>query len=271
MSLGETMIELFAKDNAKIDRWHEQLIETNAAYKRSFVRLLSVELSKLQKTENGIYVMPSFMNDIKLAELEAQLPFMFEDAGMRRLLEDELKIYDKRFRSVDVVWNQSGLLDFKLGIDPVEIPEIAEYIRQTINAVDTGRQAAQADMIKTIGEYRNTIQRSEQISFNELTNKLISNSGVLPKYAGTVATTNLTAIDRTIRKAQGKKGGVITARYSGVLDSITRAFCARNVGKVETWDYWDSIQNDVSPNPPSIYGGGFNCRHQIFPYSEEWD
>lgn len=83
--------------------------------------------------------------------------------------------------------------------------------------------------------------------------------------AVTLVDTGLAGFDRAVMVQQASEAGVDWFLYDGPLDEITRPFCNARVGKKFTIAMLDAIENDTGPNPPSLYCGGWNCRHRLTP------
>jgi hypothetical protein len=81
--------------------------------------------------------------------------------------------------------------------------------------------------------------------------------------------TTVMGIDRLASTTQSTEAGFTLFLYDGPVDSLTRPFCMARVGKVMTLEELDSEDNDTGPNPPSVYCGGYNCRHRLVPKTEE--
>lgn len=77
--------------------------------------------------------------------------------------------------------------------------------------------------------------------------------------------TSLLAIDRAVSLAQAEAVDVEDWLYSGPEDQANRDFCREHVGKRHTSKQVAALQNDVGPQPASLYGGGWNCRHRWLP------
>lgn len=98
----------------------------------------------------------------------------------------------------------------------------------------------------------------------ELGSRLISN-------LETEMTTALQGFSRSVTQAKAKELGFELFEYMGPEDEITRDFCQDlldkdppiySEGEIETMDNGQGL-------PVSSYGGGYNCRHQWRPISEE--
>lgn len=80
--------------------------------------------------------------------------------------------------------------------------------------------------------------------------------------------TSTIAFSRAITQKKANDLGLTHYLYVGPNDKITRPFCKARVGKVFTWEEikkWDNGQG----LPATIYCGGYNCRHDLRPITEE--
>lgn len=87
--------------------------------------------------------------------------------------------------------------------------------------------------------------------------------------AATMLDTGLAAFDREVSGQVATEAGVEWFLYDGPVDDLTRPYCQERVGKRYTLDSLDAVPNDTGPNPPSRYGGGWNCRHRLVPLLDE--
>lgn len=80
--------------------------------------------------------------------------------------------------------------------------------------------------------------------------------------------TTISGIDRKATQAVAEDLGWEWFRYDGPVDDLTRAYCRARVGKVMTLAMLDARPNDTGPQPPSLYCGGWNCRHRLIPLDD---
>ncbi len=89
--------------------------------------------------------------------------------------------------------------------------------------------------------------------------------GVLGKSAARVASlvdTGVMAADRGVVMAQASESGFTWFVLDGPSDSLTRPWCAERIGRRFTQEQIAGMSNDVGPNPPWLYAGGYGCRHR---------
>lgn len=271
MTISEKLNQLLERDQEKIERWFRQNLQASRRYKKAFVRQWLGSLSEFRLSEDGRFILPTMPNVQKLDGMVRNIRYEMELAGLQDYTDELIKSMDKRIRTANTLWNQLKFEPAK--IEQIrDMPVVLEHIQNVRNSVIRGSVAQEQELYGKLLEYNYSMtERSEPVDFSELKETLISKAGILPKYAGTIANTELFAMNRTIRKEQGQKAGLEYAKYYGALDSVTRPFCRANVGRIETWEYWRSIRNDTNPQPPAIYGGGYNCRHSLIPMNPEWD
>jgi hypothetical protein len=88
------------------------------------------------------------------------------------------------------------------------------------------------------------------------------------RYGETTLRTALAGMNRSMTLSKSEELGLELFVYLGPDDDITRPFCEARVGQVFTRqeiDEWDNGQGLDA----AIYCGGYNCRHQLSPISEE--
>jgi len=113
------------------------------------------------------------------------------------------------------------------------------------------------------GVIQNTIQgRPRAEIIEKVRNKL---SLELANRAVTYADTALTSYDRRVSMEIWQEAGLDKFLYRGPKDIKNRTFCEARVGKVFTLAEIQQMVNGTGPEPPLIYGGGWNCRHVFTP------
>ena len=80
--------------------------------------------------------------------------------------------------------------------------------------------------------------------------------------------TMLQGLYRTTNELAGRKAKIKDYRYVGPLDDITRPFCRKHINEVKTMAEWNQLDNGQL-DPVSVFGGGYNCRHELVPETEE--
>lgn len=83
--------------------------------------------------------------------------------------------------------------------------------------------------------------------------------------------TSLAGVDRAATVAVGVEVGAEWFLYDGPMDAITRPWCAARVGRRFKLAQIDARENrnDTGPQPVSLFGGGYGCRHRWVPLQGE--
>lgn len=112
---------------------------------------------------------------------------------------------------------------------------------------------------------RSTVNPAEAVAI------LQSELGTTLAQTLTEVDTRVAAVDRSLSTSTATDQGYELFLYDGPVDDLTRPWCRERLGYLFTLDELDASPNDTGPNPPSQYGGGYNCRHRIVPVDEsEW-
>jgi hypothetical protein len=84
-------------------------------------------------------------------------------------------------------------------------------------------------------------------------------------------TTSMMGFNRTVTKAKAEEAGLNLFIYMGPDDKVTRPFCHELLQKkpaIYTSEEIDGMDNDQGLSV-SVYGGGYNCRHQWRALTEQ--
>jgi hypothetical protein len=107
------------------------------------------------------------------------------------------------------------------------------------------------------------------VTQEELVTSLIGKAtGVALNQAKTQVHTGLQGYYRASNVNLAKDAGIEKFEYVGPSDSVTRDFCLDHVGEIMTMEEWDALDNGQL-SPVSIFGGGYNCRHQLIGVTED--
>ena len=132
----------------------------------------------------------------------------------------------------------------------------------TMKAIDVQQFSQLGE--QAITSYTN-MMLSKQITASSATN-LIENiaktADTFRNHAQTWVATSTSALYRESNTLLAQDNGIEQFEYVGVLDSLTRDFCAEHLGEVKTVDEWNALDNGQI-GPVSIYLGGYNCRHSL--------
>lgn len=83
--------------------------------------------------------------------------------------------------------------------------------------------------------------------------------------------TGLAGFDRTVSTQTATDAGIEWFLYDGPVDDLTRDYCRARVGYRFTLASLDATPNDTGPQPPSVYCGGWGCRHRLVPLVDQAD
>lgn len=93
-------------------------------------------------------------------------------------------------------------------------------------------------------------------------------SGRLQSNLNTEINTAVSGFHRTVTITKADELGIDKFIYLGPQDQITREFCKPKIGKAFTRDEIQRLNNRQGLDP-FVYAGGYNCRHQWRPISDE--
>lgn len=152
------------------------------------------------------------------------------------------KMYDKPFRFSDKSLNELNITK------QLDINKFGSIANSTVDKISSGLIELQ---------YGTTTQA-------ELVTSLIGNAtGVALNQAKTQVHTGLQGYYRASNVNLAKDNGIEKFEYVGPLDDTTRDFCVYALSQPpKTMAEWDA-ENNGQIGPVSIYGGGYNCRHQL--------
>lgn len=142
--------------------------------------------------------------------------------------------------------------------------------KQTLNAIVDDRLEMAGEMInRYVGEVRSTVLdyvvAGKKLDFKQI----IDDVGDGPiNHLKTEMNTAVMAFGRVVHLEKAKKAGFDKYLYIGPDDKVTRPFCHEHIGQIYTLEQIQALDNDQGL-PVEIYGGGYNCRHQWRPVSDE--
>ena len=266
---GKQAVSEFFKDDKQYEKYENAIRRDSKRYKTAVTRSLESALSGLMLDADGT-VRPTSMNRELLAGVASRMEIIYEDAGLESMVGELFDTFEER---LDTMNNLMKRLDLDEGVirDFRSLPEIDKHIRSVAERVGDAMPEVSRAVETKIVEFRNDLSAGSKVKFEALTNTLVSRAGVLPEYSRTIANTELGAIDSIGRDMQADRAGITDLRYSGVLDELARPFCDKWLGEVRSREYWKALQNDTGPQPCLVYRGGYNCRHRLMPWREEWE
>lgn len=196
-----------------------------------------------------------------------------EGVAAAKAIADELAdILDRTFGEVSVAYERASQAIYEANaaeLDAQGIPaafseQSAASLRAQVDGT-LGDIATIAD--EATAELRTLIEDvvRSAVPPDEALDALVSKLNGKVSQAATLVDTGLAAFDRAVMTQQSTEAGVEWFLYDGPKDKLTRPYCDARVGKRFTLAMLDATPNDVGPNPPSLYCGGYNCRHRLTP------
>lgn len=198
------------------------------------------------------------------------------DVEAARRVGDELAdLLEKNFGVVSRGYERASAAVAQASIESIDVPEaftaqsvasLRAQVSGTLDDIATiGREASEALRTLVVD-----VVRSQVPPEGALAELAAAIDGTAARVA-TLLDTGLAGFDRAVTAQVADEAGVEWYLYDGPTDDLTREFCAERVGKRFTLAMLDATDNDTGPNPPSIYCGGWNCRHYLVPLLDEAD
>ena len=197
---------------------------------------------------------------VQAASILGSLQSALEQAGLTDELQQIRRMYHKQLDRVAQGFSEVA--------DPDAIFSQADnkWLEQMIN-FDEGLIANKV--------YQVTDSLSSTLMRQVITGARFDTSALIEDFGGTLANqitaemnTATSGFYRSVTQAKAKELDVEYFVYVGPLDGITRPFCKSRVNKIYTraqiakWDNGTKL-------PADVYGGGYNCRHDLVPMSKE--
>jgi hypothetical protein len=270
MPTQEYVLQSFDIEYRRLDRYIRAMLERSEQFKRDYQRDVIDEFISRMLIQDG-YLINAPETWQALEEMQFAANGILEANGLPLLVEDLFKIMNERIRTINYLTNKLGLDQSTLSREAAySIPAVVESLNIVATVGIQGREKYVPEISQAVLGYRNTLTIDGRLAYKEFIDDYMQKVGTIPKYAGTVASTMMARMDRILRKEQGKKAGIDKARYVGPVDKLTRKYCRRTVGKIKTWEEWETTTNDTGPQPVAEWGGGWNCRHALIFWDESW-
>jgi hypothetical protein len=234
-----------------------------------------VELTETQ-TEALLLRLRSFVNrnlarvleDLRLDKVSAKealkamsdLEDVLKEAGLENELFRIKGLFDDEWEKVKEEFTETTGKKALLGA----------FTRKNLDALADDRLTFAA---KTIETYVNDVR--SVVLDTVVAGKQVKPTDILETAEGktfanlkTEINTTLMAYQRIVHQEKADKAGITKFLYIGPDDEVTRPFCQERVGGIFTQEEIDSWDNGQGL-PANIYLGGYNCRHQLRPVSDE--
>ena len=197
---------------------------------------------------------------------------VFSAEVARQTLDRLLADYERMFgRASDAVRAISGRVLAAVGdeLEGLGISAATTQASQTTLLLQLGRGLDDLETLRTNAgtSLREVVTESLRTSVNprEAFDRLAGELGKTAAQVVSLVDTTTMGVDRVAVVEQSLGAGIELFLFDGPLDGLTRPWCAERVGKTFTRAEMDEVLNDTGPQPPSAYGGGWNCRHRFVP------
>lgn len=201
-----------------------------------------------------------------------------ETERVRRTLESLLADYERMFgRARAALREISGKVLAAVGDELAGLGitrELTTASRTTL-LLQMGRgldelQTLQGDASAALREVVTSALRTG-MDPTEAFDRLVAQTGQAVGRVVALVDTTTMAVDRVAVLEQAVGAGAELFLFDGPVDSLTRPWCKPRVGYLFTRAEMDETDNDTGPQPPSAYGGGFNCLHRWVPVAQtDW-
>jgi len=265
---AQKMISALAKDRQQLDR-AERLIHDSAINMRDITaEALATFISRVQHDDNGFITNTSITQqafDDFLYFVDTKLSDQLPDAFIRQ----SITIYEQRLTQMNLFLMDIGYSAEQISnTDLLNFSALQAKITETASTIAAGSAAQATAVARAIVGVREAITGT---TIGDLARELQHKAGVVPKYAFTIANTSLMSLDRTARFQQAEQLNYQLMKYVGPDDELTRPFCENHLNKVLPLSEWQVMTNDTGPQPVSEYCGGYNCRHRLIMWSNDWE
>lgn len=263
------LLQAFEDDEQLMQKLERAVFGSAKSYQQSLTEALDDSIGSMLTDDDGM-IRSTVENTNIIEQLERDIDVILEENGLSETKSEIVDQYKNRLDTVDNMMKEAGI-DGATGIDFESLPEIQQEITKFTDSLDDATPEVAEIVRNKMLQFRNTLSGGGSVSFTELRQTLITKGGIMPRYAGTVGNTQLASLDRTARIVQADKAGIKKMKYMGVVDNLTRPFCRDHVGEVRTIEEWRNMKNNVNPQPVSKYCGGWNCRHRLMLWRDEFE
>lgn len=233
-----------------------------------------------QLADKDGYIKPGALTEQQIDQFEAELMEMYSPQRLDDAFAEVVGLVDARLLTVDDLMRNLELEDGILGASVFEMETVQEQIDSIARGFLRGAEGEDdyegslQRIRESMNRYRFDRNKPEFTLRTELMDTLRKDANVGANHANSVAKTAMAVIDRELRRVQAFDAGMEYGLYSGVHDDLIRPFCDAWLGQVMSYEFWDSLSNDMPEglfnHPVSIVCGGINCRHRIMPWDLDW-
>ena len=194
------------------------------------------------------------------AKALGSLQSALRELGLQDVLNTLPKVYKTTLKAIDD--ELSASVDRDTVLNDVDRTVAEMLIKFDTNVIANKVNALTDDLSSTI---MRQVITGETIDVDQYVDTLGSRTVAQIK---TELNTATIAFSRSITQKKANDLGLNLFLYVGPLDKITRPFCRARVGKIYTREEINSWDNGQGL-PANLYCGGYNCRHDLRPITEE--
>ena len=245
---------MFNRGMAKMKIEHEENMD---GLTRDFLNRIAEGFIDGKMTAAGLSRSLSAVNSI----LEAALP------GLSDQTTETASNY------VRSIVEASNAIFERYGLDlPTETGKQVLGMPSTIQSLNAIHESIRAAGFNTADKLRDMLEGYYYSGedFAAFENKITSLFGEFRGLGYTVANTMVARTDREYRVRQAQGTGSDLMIYVGADDAVTRPWCSEHLNLIRSITYWTETKNDTNPQPPLLFGGGWNCRHRLLPWKSSW-
>lgn len=275
-----TAIQFIAKDEAFLLELFYQLDQLKLEDRGAIQNIVERYIVQSLAGDDG-YLKPGALTNADLDAMQEELFGIYSDDALENHFNEMVGLVDLRLANIDDLMLELELTDGILGDAVFEMETVQNQITNIGEGLIRGRdgegdyKGSLERIEESMNQYRFNRNKSEFTLREEFMDTLVKDAGAGVNHANSVAVTSMATIDRQLRRVQSTEAGTTHGIYAGPFDNVIRPFCDDWLGQVMTWDFWDSLRNDMPVGlfdyPASIYGGGINCRHRIIAWVLDWE
>lgn len=266
---GSRMMEAVNIDEKLLDKLELQLAGNSEAIRQTYANQVEDVFRDLITDSDG-YVKPGLQNSELLRTFRDTIEDSFAGTEFEEHVQQQLGVLEERVNTLDDMVKNAGISEAVVG-DWNSFEQINDRINEFTSRMANGKGEIAGEIRNAVDRFRTSLDQGNSVRFRNLVDTITTKAGILPNYSKTIANTEMMALDREARFIQAEKAQIKHFKYIGVNDSLTRPWCLDHLNDIKTKKQWEQLTNNVGPNPPSRYGGGYNCRHRLIMYRPEWD
>lgn len=251
--MKQWLIDSIRKDKKSIQNTEKEIDLICESFQSEIYKQIEPLIERLNT--NGDDLQTGFMNELKFNDIKRTVQSL-SSRELDMLVASILARVIQRVQQSNNIYGDN----FEFNFNPVQL------VSTQIQGLERQIRQALTDSISRIDKF---IDESKNVTKNAFKTGMIEKIGIIASFTKFVSNEVLYGTDRIVRKEQAAKMGELLM-YVGPNDQVTRDWCFEHVDKAASKEYWETAENDVGPNPPLLYGGGWNCRHRLLAVQKEW-